>query len=282
MIGRLAAVGVAMLLTSAARADLDGPPGSSSARAIAEAAHENWTRHDTSARLHIRVVARTGRSYEQRVEVARRRVGGQPRSLIRLVHPPDLRGTTVLVLENESRDDDRFLFLPASRRIRRIAAADRRERFLGTDLLYADLGAGDLEAWRFERLPDALEAGVPCYVVLSVDRNPGVHAEQRRLWITQDRFVTLRIEYERHGRLVRRMRVDPEAIEPAGEGAWLPRRLVMRNLVRGSRTEVVVQTLRVDPDLPDELFSLASLERIARRGEIAEREAQADEERPGR
>jgi hypothetical protein len=189
----------------------------------------------------------------------------------------------VLVLENPQRDDDRFLFLPSSRRIRRIAAADRRERFLGTDLLYADLGAGDLEDWRFERLPDALEEGVPCYVILSVDRNPGVHAERRRLWITQDRFVTLRIEYERHGRIVRRMLVDPAAIEPAGPGAWLPRRLVMRNLVRGSRTEVVVESLRIAPDLPDDLFSLARLERIARRGQIAEEESgEAQDAPPGR
>jgi hypothetical protein len=250
-------------------------PDSPSALEIIERAHENWTRYDTSAAIRIAVVSRSGRRMERRLEALRLRVDGQPRTLIRMTYPPDLRGTTLLVLENGQGDDDRFLYLPVSRRVRRIAAGQRGDRVLGTDFSYEDLGAGDLDDYRHERLSNAAIDGVDCFVVQTDERSPGPGSFRRTSWISRDEFVPLRVEYQRHGRLSRRLEVDPDSIEELGPGAWLPRRIVMRDLIRGTRTELDVERLDTDPALDPGHLSLAHLQSLSRRLDLVEDGAEA-------
>jgi hypothetical protein len=208
---------------------------------------------------------------ERRLEALRLRVDGQARTLIRMTHPPDLRGTTLLVLENGERDDERFLYLPTSRRVRRIGEGQRGDRVLGTDFSYEDLGAGDLDAYRHERLPDAAVDGTACYVVRTEEVPGGPLAQRRTSWISREQFVPLRVEYERNGRPSRRLTADPASIERLGPDAWLPRRLEMRDLVRGTHTELAVESLEVEPRLDPAELTLRHLEQLSRRELAPER-----------
>jgi hypothetical protein len=260
------AASVVALLGTAGEADVI--PESPSALEIVERAHGNWTRYDTSATIRIEVVSRSGRRMERKLEAFRLRVGGQPRTLIRMTYPPDLRGTTLLVLENGRGDDDRFLYLPVSRRVRRISAGQRGDRVLGTDFSYEDLGAGDLDDFRHERLSNASVDGIDCFVVRTEERNPGPGSLRRTSWISRNEFVPLRVEYERHGRLSRRLEADPTSLAELGPGAWLPRRIVMRDLIRGTRTELDVQKLDTRPSLDPDQLSLTHLQSLSRRSNL--------------
>jgi hypothetical protein len=217
----------------------DAPASFWTARQILERAQENWTRTDTAARIRLRVVSRSGRAIEHRIESTRRSRDGDIRTLIRLTHPPDLRDTTLLILGNQRRADDLFLYLPARRRVLRIPAPRRGDRFLGTDLTFE---------WVVHAEPKV---------------GPG---DVRRYRIARRTFVVLGVDYERHGRLIQRLDVEPESVRRIASDTWLPTRLVMRNLVTGSRTELELESLDVDPDLPAEFFSVSRLERLARKG----------------
>jgi hypothetical protein len=265
------------LLLVAAGSELDAVPEVPSAHEIMERAHTNWSRYDTSATLSLEIVARSGRRMERRLEALRLRVNGQSRTLIRMLHPVDLRGTTLLVLENRERDDDRFLYLPVSRRVRRIAAGQRSDRVLGTDFSYEDLGAGDLDDYRHERLEDETQNGVRCYVIRTVEAESDASGYRRTSWISRDRFVPIRVDYERHGRLSRRLRSDPASITALGPDPWLPRRVVMRDLIRGTQTRLSVRSLDVEPRIDPDQLTLVHLESLSRRQLLREH---ADEETP--
>jgi hypothetical protein len=243
----------------------EAPASFWTAREILERAQENWTRTDTAARIRLRVVSRSGRAIEHRIESTRRSRDGDIRTLIRLTHPPDLRDTTLLILGNQGRADDLFLYLPARRRVLRIPAPRRGDRFLGTDLTFEDVGGSiDLEDYRLRRLPLEHLGGEEVWVVHAEPKvGPG---DVRRYRIARRTFVVLGVDYERHGRLIQRLDVEPESVRRVASDTWLPTRLVMRNLVTGSRTELELESLDVDPDLPAEFFSVSRLERLARKG----------------
>ena len=76
----------------------DVVPRALSAREIVERSREHWNRYDTSVRMKIQVVGRTGRWFERRLEAARVRVEGASRVLIRMLDPPDLRNTRLRVI----------------------------------------------------------------------------------------------------------------------------------------------------------------------------------------
>ena len=68
--------------------------------------------------------------------------------LVRFTYPNDIAGTGFLVWERPGGDDDRFLYLPALGRVRRITGAERQESFVGSDFTYEDIGGRALEDYR--------------------------------------------------------------------------------------------------------------------------------------
>lgn len=243
----------------------DVVPRAPSAREIIERSRKHWNRYDISVRMRIQVFGRTGRSFEQSLETARVRFDSVSRVLIRMTEPPDLRDTRLLVIERPNAPDERFIYLPSSRRVRRIAAVQAGDRFLGTDFSYEDIGSVDLDRWVYERLPDEDWNGVSCYVVESRVKDRTSRVEGRRTWISRAAFVVLRVDYTRRGRITRRLTVAPTELEEFAPGAFLPRRLVMRSLGRGTRTEISLEEIARAEGLPREMFTLGRLQRLNER-----------------
>ena len=77
------------------------------------------------------------------------------RLLVRLTYPNDIRGTGFLVWEHADAEDERFLYLPALGRVRRIAGAESQERFVGSDFTYEDIGGREFDDYTYTLLsPD--------------------------------------------------------------------------------------------------------------------------------
>src|SRR5262245_13916423 len=55
------------------------------------------------------------------------------KSLVRFSSPPDLAGAGFLQIQHRDGDDDRYLYLPALKRSRRISGNSRSNAFMGTD-----------------------------------------------------------------------------------------------------------------------------------------------------
>ena len=56
--------------------------------------------------------------------------------LIRFLAPRDVEGTGLLVWEAKGGNDDQWLYLPAARKVKRIPASGKKNRFMGTDFAY--------------------------------------------------------------------------------------------------------------------------------------------------
>lgn len=65
--------------------------------------------------------------------------------------PADIRGIAALIHEHPGSTDDTWLYLPASRRTRRISGANRTASFQGTEFTYEDLAQFTVEnyTWKF-------------------------------------------------------------------------------------------------------------------------------------
>ena len=74
--------------------------------------------------------------------------------------PASIRGTAFLSHDHHARQDQNWLFVPATDRVRRLPASDHRDYFMGTDLTYGDIKNDfkfPLDEWHFtaaERIAD--------------------------------------------------------------------------------------------------------------------------------
>src|SRR5687767_1398698 len=130
----------------AARPLQTAPPKPDTPDWVARQMHDRDTGRDSRAELRMRLFDRQGRARERVMTLLARRGTGTAgdRTLIRFSYPNDIRNTAFLVWEHPDADDERFLYLPALGRVRRIAGDEKQDSFVGSDLSYEDVGGRDI------------------------------------------------------------------------------------------------------------------------------------------
>jgi hypothetical protein len=84
-------------------------------------------------------------------------------TLVRFHSPPDIRGVAALIHQMPGASDDTWLYLPASRRTRRISGANRTASFQGTEFTYEDLAGLTVQNYKWRFLEEVTADKQPYY-----------------------------------------------------------------------------------------------------------------------
>ena len=182
--------------------------------------------------------------------------GGDQRYFMYFHAPPDVKGTTFLVWKYPGKDDDRWIYIPAIKLVRRIAASDKRSSFVGSDFTYEDVSGRDPTDETHTLLREEALGDRSCYVLES---RPvaGADYAKRVSWIDRERWIPLKEEYfDSRERMVRVFTAD--TVEEIGKH-WTVTHRTMKNLQAGQRTEVTFQNVVYDQGLADNLFTERTL-----------------------
>jgi len=185
--------------------------------------------------------------------------GVESKTMVRYTHPQELRYSGYLIINNDERASDQFVYLASRRRVRRVNL--RGEAIFGTDFSFEDVVPRELDEATYRRLPDEPVDGIPCYVVEATPL-PENKSEYSRFvtYVEKDRYVPLRTRYwSDAGVEVKRLEVDPAAIEQHAD-VHVPMRMTMRHLLHESHTRLVVTELEPNPDFSQSRFDLRRLE----------------------
>ncbi len=120
----------------------------------------------------------------------------QTRSLCIFDTPRDVKGTILLTHTHSEADDDQWLFLPALKRIRRIAAKNKSGSFMGSEYAYEDIATQELEKFTYKWLRDESYDGNDCSVIerYPIDKvNSGYTREVA--WIDKSQYRTWKVDY---------------------------------------------------------------------------------------
>ena len=215
---------------------------------------------DMRARITMRLVSKDGGERVREMTMTRRTVkeGGEQRYFIFFHRPPDVRDLAFLVWKHPGRDDDRWLYVPALKLVRRIAASDKHTSFVGSDFSYEDVSGREPEDDAHKFLRDDKVAGREAWVVESVPKEPGSADFSRKLsWIDKATGLPLKVEYyDRRGDLARVFTAE-ELKET--QGFWTVIRRTMKNVQSGHWTEAVLADVRYNQKLSPDLFTERAL-----------------------
>ena len=256
--GRALLVALALLAPAAAsRAEDAAPPP---AQALLARAFHNLYADDYLQTLRFESRSRGGAATSRRLQLARKRSGGSGRALLRFLEPAEIRRTAVLVIENGERADDLYVYLPAARMTRHLAATQRADAFFGTDLAYEDIEPKRAGDWQARDLGWGEHQGLRCARV-EVRPSEGFASTYERLesCIEVERGVLLWSEFYRSGRVVKRLEVEPASIRTIGTRE-IPFAMTFATPAGRSETRVVTESYELRPEIPEELFSTWNLE----------------------
>ncbi len=71
------------------------------------------------------------------------------KSLMEFDTPADVKGTKFLSYEHINKDDDQWLYLPALKRVKRIASKNKSGAFMGSEFSYEDLSAFNVNKYTY-------------------------------------------------------------------------------------------------------------------------------------
>ncbi len=185
--------------------------------------------------------------------------GGEQFFYVYFKKPSDVRKMVFMVHKHLDRDDDRWLYLPALDLVKRIAAADKRTSFVGSNFLYEDVSGRGVN----EDVHELTGSDDQFYVIKNTPRDPGsVEFASYTVWIDKKTFLPMKTEYlDAKGHLYRRV----EALETNNiQGIPTVTRSRAADLDAGSATVADFQAVRYNIGLSEKIFTERYLRRAPR------------------
>ena len=213
---------------------------------------------DMVAQVTMSLIDSAGKSRVRSLSMLRKNVGaaGEQRYFIYFHSPPDVMDMTFLVHKFPDKDDDRWMFIPAVRMVKRVAASDKRSSFVGSDFTYDDVSGRDALDEKSTLVRSEVLNGRPCYVLESVPRERSSFAK-RISWVDKERFLPLKEQFiSDKGETIRTFSADE--VKESG-GVWTISKRTMSDTRSGRRTEVLFRDVRYSVGLSDEVFTEGSL-----------------------
>ena len=210
--------------------------------------------NDMRTKVRMKLINAQGNVREREMTMLRINVGksGDQRYYIYFHGPADVKGTSFLVWKYPGKEDDRWIYVPALRLVKRIAADDKRSSFVGSDFTYEDVSGRDLDDETHALLRKENLGGRPTYVVESKPKAPADYS-RRLSWIDSERWLPLKEEYfDPRNEPLRTFTADK--VEQTGK-YWTVTARSMKNLQSGHRTEVVYQDVGYDVGLKPDIFT---------------------------
>lgn len=168
--------------------------------------------------------------------------------------PASVKNTRFLKKENDGRADDKWIYLPALKRVRRIASSDGSKSFMGTDFTYDDMETREVERDNHTLLKEETINGFDCYVLKAIAVDPEDSQYSHRVtWIRKDNFVPIKMElFDKSEKLVKVMSVlDLKQID----GYWTPVKAEMKNVQENHRTVITIKKIVFDKGVDKGVFS---------------------------
>jgi len=187
--------------------------------------------------------------------------GQAAKSLLVFREPADVSGTAVLTVD-DGKARQQWVYVPATGRTRRIAAADRTESFVGSDFALEDIKLGsDYVNRSYDWVRDETWNGVACSVVRDAPMTDAERAasgyKEVLLWVDPSRGLIWRVDfYDKKGQLAKQL--TAEDLKQYG-ATWHHDRAVMTDLRDGSVTVTQAESRQVSLSLPDGKFAPGAL-----------------------
>jgi hypothetical protein len=260
---------------------LPAQPPHPTAESIARQVQDRNIGRDSRASMRMRLVDRHGRVRERALTLLSLRgrgapgtTGGAPdgdRTLVRFFYPNDIRGTSFLVWEHPDAEDERFLYLPALGRVRRIAGSEAQESFVGTDFTYEDIGGREFDDYTYTFPAEGAEttwtepggASRPAWRLESRRKDASAEFPRVVSLILKDSFLVVGADV--YNRRNEKQKVYSVRRIAEVDGIWTVMGSEMSNALEKTRTELAMEKIAYNVGLKEADFSRRELERGAAR-----------------
>ena len=229
-----------------------------------QALHEVETEYTHS---NMTLINNKGQKRERSMQTYEKKYpNGENRSLLKFLAPKNILNVGLLTWQHNDVDDDQWLYLPASKRIKRISSSGKKNPFMGSDLSFEDMQGEDLQTHSYKVIAEEEVDGQLCW---KIEALPATKKEMRAsaygkriIWLRKDITYPLKIEfYNRRNLLIKH--ASYEDLKQVKGSVWRHNKSVMKTLKKNTSTVLLVNKREIGLDIPSNQFNQQTLKRPA-------------------
>ncbi len=237
------------------------------AAAIMEAHRQATAVQDLTGQLTYTNISKSGRKQTRTLQqyILRTDKGDYTYNLLlEFTDPQDVAGTATLTIQQERKDDEQWLYLPALRMSKRISPSKKSDRFMGTEITYEDLSghlSEPIDDYQYTLLGEETINGRPAYKLEALPRE-GLRTQygKRLLWIDQATHLMVQTRFYAHkGEHLKTYTATD--IRPVGsDGHHRAHQIKMENVQTGNTTKVQYSGFAINAGVDAAMFSTTWME----------------------
>ncbi len=174
--------------------------------------------------------------------------------------PADVKGTAFLSFTHVNEPDDQWLYLPALKRVKRIASKNKSGPFMGSEFAFEDMSSQEVDKYTYKWLRDEQLDGKDVYVIerVPVDKYSGY--TRQIVWMDKGIYHPLKVEfYDRKNALLKTL--DFKGYQQYLGKYWRPDSMEMNNHQNGKSTLLTFSDYKFNNGFTDRDFDRNSLKR---------------------
>ncbi len=186
--------------------------------------------------------------------------GDGDKTLVIFNKPRDVKGTAFLSFSHKTGPDDQWLYLPALKRVKRIASNNKTGPFMGSEFAYEDISSQEVEKYTYKYLREEAYRGMECYLVVRypVDQKSGY--TRQVVWFDAAEYRVQKIDfYDRKDDLLKTLTYRGYR-QYAGQ-YWRADEMFMVNHQTGKSTRLIWSDYQFGNDLSARDFDKSTLMR---------------------
>ena len=146
----------------------------------------------------VRMILKNKQGQESVREIRSRTLevdGDGDKSMTIFDQPRDVKGTALLSFTHKTGPDDQWLYLPALKRVKRIASDNKSGPFMGSEFAYEDITSQEIDKYTYKFLRNDTLDGLDIFVFerYPVDKKSGY--TRQIIWLDQENYKERKIEY---------------------------------------------------------------------------------------
>ena len=185
--------------------------------------------------------------------------GSEKKTVMVFLLPADVKGVGYLSFsyDDAAKSDDRWLYMPALKKAKRISGSSSQDYFMGTDFTYDDMSGRKVDDYKHTLLGEEKIDSKNCWKIESVPVKKSMYSKYVS-WIDKESLLNIKAEfYDEQGTLLKVLTVS--GIEKK-DGFWTANKMEMNNLQKKHKTLIEILKHEFNKEIPDSYFRVNSLE----------------------
>jgi hypothetical protein len=187
---------------------------------------------------------------------------GLEKRIIKFIEPADVRGTSMLVVDNKNSADEMWIYLPALKKTRRIVTSEKGKSFMSSEFSNADMTSPTISDFTHKHLEKSGTNNQ--WIVESTPVNEDKADEygysKKISYISIDKSQVQKMEFYNFDNELFKV-IEIKSIFPLSDGKYLVKDMVASNLNTNRKSEIRFNNINEGIKVDDSNFTIQNLER---------------------